>query len=93
MGSIRTKIVNVLFASITFTVAIILIISVISISILSGQDSDQLLKQIGDKNISQIENRLSGVESSVDSIFYYAEKTLDSFASLKDEQYRSEYLS
>ncbi len=92
MRSIRTKIINVLFASITFTVVVILMISVISISILSEQDSDQLLKHIGEENISEIEYRLKGVESAVESIFYYAEATLDRVDSLGTYSYRSDYL-
>ena len=93
MRSIKTKIVNVLFASIIFTVVVILMISVISISILSEQDSNQLLKQVGDSNIQEIESRLAGVESSVDSIFYYAENSIEHVDKLMLHLYRSRYLN
>ena len=65
MKSIRTKIVNVLFASVILTVVAILIVSVISMNILSEQDSNQLLKHIGEENVSRINSSMSDVKASV----------------------------
>ena len=93
MKSIRTKIVNVLFASVTFTVAAILIVSVICLGILAEQDSGMLLKHIGDENVNKINSSMSSVKSSVDSIFYYASDQVGhSVSSLQREQYRKNYL-
>ncbi len=93
MKSIRTKIANVLFASIIFTVIIILIVTLIGMNVLSDHDSDQILTHIGNEYKAQLTDSLNSVESSVESIFYYAEDQLGGkYTDLQGQAFRNYYL-
>ncbi|MBQ9361746.1 MAG: hypothetical protein IJT96_11995 [Lachnospiraceae bacterium] len=93
MKSIRSKILGVVFVSVTFTALILLIICVVSMSVINERDSNMLLEHIGMEHATAIDMQLEGIEHSVDSIYYYAIDRLEENASrLNDEAFRTEYI-
>ena len=93
LKSIKSKIIVVVFASVLFTAAALLIISTVSINSLNERDSNQLLEHIGRENAGDINKTLEDIEHSVDNVYYYAYDQLESlFGKLYGVEFRQEYL-